>query len=475
MAKRFTDAKIKGLKPTSKRVILFEHGGRGFGLRVEPSGRKSFFLEYRFGEAEERRNRILTIGKYPTVSLTEARSIASQSLSQIEQDIDPATQKLTKKITDQNALTVGDLVEEYIEKWARVKKKEQSWKEDERLLNKDILPVFGRKKAKDIRRRDIVLLLDAIVKRGATITANRVLAVTRKMFNFAVGRDIIDASPCVQIPAPSKENRRERYLSENEIKVFWKKLDDAKMSQEIKLALKFLLVTGQRKNEVIGAEWNEFDLKNKWWTIPEEKSKSKLTHRVPLPSTAMEILNELKKITGQYQFVFASRVGHKKRNPERKAGMFPILGSAVDRALRNNQTNNLKTKQKKNFNLEHFTPHDLRRTVASMITKSGVDRSVLKKILNHADRGVTAVHDIYEYDKEKQVHMLAWDRELKKILASQKRTKSKEVFPKKSKKTEPKRATPKKTIKEDGSTITYEQFLKEENLRDFTKKNNLIL
>ena len=470
MAKRFTDAQIKRLKPTSKRAIIFEHGGRGFGLRIEPSGRKSFFLEYRFGEAEERRNRVLTIGKYPTVSLTEARSIASQSLSQIEQDIDPATQKLTKKIPDRNALTVGDLVEEYIEKWAKVKKKEQSWKEDERLLNKDILPVFGRKKAKDIRRRDIVLLLDAIVERGATITANRVLAVTRKMFNFAVGRDIIDASPCVQIPAPSKENRRERYLSEDEIKVFWEKLDDAKMSQEIRLALKFLLVTGQRKNEVIGAEWSEFDLKNKWWTIPAEKSKNKLTHRVPLTSTAMEILNALKKSTGQYQFVFASPVGHTKRNPERKAGIFPILGSAVDRALRNNQTNNLKTKQKNIFNLDHFTPHDLRRTTASMMTKSGVDRLVLKKILNHADREVTAIYDIYEDDKEKQVAMRTWDRELKQILTSQKRTKSKKVLPDKRKKKESKKVPPKEKIKENNNTITYEQFIKEENLRDFTKK-----
>ena len=470
MAKRFTDAQIKRLKPTSKRAIIFEHGGRGFGLRIEPSGRKSFFLEYRFGEAEERRNRVLTIGKHPTVSLTEARSIASQSLSQIEQDIDPATQKLTKKTPDRNALTVGDLVEEYIEKWAKVKKKERSWKEDERLLNKDILPVIGRKKAKDIRRRDIVLLLDAIVERGATITANRVLAVTRKMFNFAVGRDIIDASPCVQIPAPSKENRRERYLSEDEIKVFWEKLDDAKMSQEIRLALKFLLVTGQRKNEVIGAEWSEFDLKNKWWTIPAEKSKNKLTHRVPLTSTAMEILNALKKITGQYQFVFASPVGHTKRNPERKAGIFPILGSAVDRALRNNQTNNLKTKQKNIFNLDHFTPHDLRRTTASMMTKSGVDRLVLKKILNHADREVTAIYDIYEDDKEKQVAMRTWDRELKNILTSQKRTESKKVLPDKRKKKESKKVPPKEKIKENNNTITYEQFIKEENLRDFTKK-----
>ena len=110
MAKRFTDAQIKGLKPTNKRAILFEDGGRGFGIRIEPSGRKSFFLEYRFGEAEERRNRVLTIGKYPRVSLTKARSIASQSLAHVEQDVDPATQKQTLIIANRDALSVADLV-----------------------------------------------------------------------------------------------------------------------------------------------------------------------------------------------------------------------------------------------------------------------------------------------------------------------------------------------------------------------------
>lgn len=245
---------------------------------------------------------------------------------------------------------------------------------------------MGRKRAKDIRRRDIVLLLDAIVERGATITANRVLAVTRKMFNFAVGRDIIDASPCIQILAPSKENRRERNLSEDEIKVFWDKLDDAKMSQEIRLALKFLLATAQRKSNVIGAEWKEFDLKSKWWTIPTEKSKDKQIHRVPLTPTAIKILNELKKFTGQYQFVFASPIGATRRNPERQVGMFPILGSAVDHALRDNLTEDLKTGRINVFNLDYFTPHDLRRTVASIMKKSGIQQLTVKKILNHIDR-----------------------------------------------------------------------------------------
>ena len=279
---------------------------------------------------------------------------------------------------------------------------------------------MGRKKAKDIRRRDIVLLLDEIVDRGAAITANRVLAVTRKMFNFAVGRDIIDASPCVQIPAPAKENGRERNLSEDEIKIFWEKLDDAKMSQEIRFALKFLLVTAQRKSEVMTAEWKELDFKNKWWTIPAEKAKNKQTHRVPLTTMAIEILNEIKRITGKYQFVFASPVGATKRSPDKQVGTSPILGSSVDHALRDNLTDDPKTGRINIFKLDHFTPHDLRRTAASMMTRSGVQRLTVKKILNHADGEITAIYDRYEYDKEKQKAMSAWDRKLRDIFSGEK-------------------------------------------------------
>ena len=419
MAKRFTASQLKGLKPKNKRKILYEDGGKGFGIRIEPSGRKSFFLEYRFGKGKERRNRVLTIGQFPIISLTKARSIASHSLDQIEQGDDPATQKIIKKTADRNAVTVNDLVEEYLDKWAKVKKKERSWKEDERLLRKDIIPVMGRKKAKDIRRRDIALLLDEIVDRGAAITANRVLAVTRKMFNFAVGRDIIDASPCVQIPAPSKENRRERNLSEDEVSIFWNKLDDCKMSKEIKIALKFLLITAQRKSEVIEAEWNEFNFKDKWWTIPKTKTKNKKSHRVPLPPIGIEVLNEMKKITGEYKFVFASPIGVTKRNPNRRVGMSPILGASVDHALRDNLIDDPDTGRINIFKLDHFTPHDLRRTATSIMSKSGVPRLTLKKILNHSDGEVTAVYDQYEYDKEKKKALEKWGRKLQSIISSE--------------------------------------------------------
>jgi integrase len=289
------------------------------------------------------------------------------------------------------------------------------------------------------------------------------------MFNFAVGRDIIDASPCVQIPAPSKENRRERNLSEDEISVFWDKLRDAKMSEEIRLALKFLLVTAQRKSEVTDSEWKEFDLENKWWTIPPERTKNKQSHRVPLTPIAIQILKELKLITGEYQFTFASPEGATKRNPDRLPGTVPIIASAVDNALRDNLTEDPKTKRTNIFNLGHFTPHDLRRTAASMMTRSGIQRLTVKKILNHSDREITAVYDRYEYDKEKQTAMRAWDKELKKILTNQSKAESKQILTKQEKKT-PKKIVTNQKKENANEEITYEQFLKNNKLRDFTKK-----
>ena len=406
MSKRFTNSQLKALKPLKKRYIRFEGGGKGFGIRVEPTGRKTFFFEYRF----QGRNRVFTIGPFPKVGLNQARSQASQLKHQVENGIDPGLEKKTKQATDRNAFTVRDLVEEYLEKWAKPNKKEKSYKEDLRLLNKDVLPSWGRRKAKDIIRRDIVLLLDEIVDRGANVTANRTLAVIRKMFNFAVSRDILDASPCAAIASPTKEKSRERVLSETEIKSFWSGLDNASMVPGMKLLLKFLLITAQRKGEVLEAEWNEFDLDKHWWEIPAEKTKTKNIHRVPLSPLAIKILKEAKQYSNGSRWIFPSPVGSTKNEPDRKPWTFPFTGPAVDHAVRDNM---------KIFAINHFTPHDLRRTAASMMTKSGIERLTVKKLLNHSDKETTAIYDRYGYDKEKRKATTNWHRRLEKILGEE--------------------------------------------------------
>ena len=155
-----------------------------------------------------------------------------------------------------------------------------------------MIPQLGRRKSRDIKPREIILVIDKIVERGSPISAARTLRILKKMFSFAVSRGILDASPCVAIEPPAKEGNRERVLSEEEIKKFWFGLDDALMAEGTRIILKLLLVTAQRKGEVTKSEWSEIDFNTGWWTIPSSKAKNKRTHRVPLTGIAIDLLRE---------------------------------------------------------------------------------------------------------------------------------------------------------------------------------------
>ncbi len=394
---KFTDRQIKSLKPKKERYEVWETNGKGFGVRVAPTGRKSFIFLYRFQGASRR----ITFGNYPEISLADAHAAHAKARQLLDQGTDPATIEQDAKEESRRSPSVRRLVEEYIEKYAKPRKR--SWKEDHRILHKDVVPRWGKKKAHDISRRDIILLLDEIVDRGALIQANRTLAAIRKMYSFAMGRGILDSSPCVAIPSPSKENRRDRVLNEDEIRTFWNKLDTAKMEKATALALKLQLATAQRKGEVAGAEWKDLDMKNSWWTIPAEKAKNGLPHRVPLSSLAKELLDELKTMTGDFRWLF----------PSPRKGQH-IAETSVDHAVRANA---------EHFKIDHFTPHDLRRSVASMMTASGVQRLTVSKILNHVETGITSVYDRHSYDKEKRKALRLWGLQLETILGLKKSNK----------------------------------------------------
>jgi integrase len=394
---KFTDRQIKTLKPKTERYEVWEDNGKGFGVRISSAGRKSFIFLYRFKGTSRR----MTFGNYPSISLADAHASHSKARQLLDKGIDPATVEQDAREESRRSPTIRRLVEEYIEKYAKPRKR--SWKEDERILNKDVIPRWGKRKAQDITRRDIILLLDEIVDRGALIQANRTLAAIRKMYSFAMGRGILESSPCVAVPAPSKENRRDRFLNEEEIKKFWSKLDIAKMEKSTALALKLQLAVAQRKGEVVGAEWVDIDLINGWWTIPAKKSKNGYPHRVPLSAVAMNILRKLKSLTGNSRWLFPSpRVGQH------------IAETSVDHAVRVNA---------EHFEIDHFTPHDLRRTAASMMTASGIQRLTVSKVLNHVETGVTSIYDRHSYDKEKRQALELWGRKLESIITGKKSAK----------------------------------------------------
>jgi hypothetical protein len=199
---KFTDKFIDALKPKAVRYEVWE--GRGFGMRVSPHGVKTWVWMYHF----DGRPRRMTLGTYPELPLAEAHVKLADARKLLTKGVDPGAKAVADHKAERIAETVSELAEAYLEKWARPRKR--SADEDERQLRKDVIPAWGRRKAKDITRRDVLALLDNIVDRGSPIAADRTLAVIRRMFGWALSRDIIPASPCVAVKAPAREPPRPR-------------------------------------------------------------------------------------------------------------------------------------------------------------------------------------------------------------------------------------------------------------------------
>lgn len=356
---KFTDRGVEKLRRKTTRYEVFEDGHPGFGLRVGPKGRKAWVWLYRY-QGKARR---VTLGTLPETSLADAHEKQAQAEKKLKAGIDPGAEQLSLQEAERLAPTVAALAYEYLERHAKPNKR--SWREDDRILQKDILPQWKHRKAKAIERDEVKALLNSIVDRGAPIQANRTLAVIRKTFNFAFEEAIVQVSPCAGVKAPAQARENDRVLSEEELRLFWLRLEQARMIRLTKLALKLQLLTAQRKGEVIAAEWN--DISGDVWTIPARKAKNNLAHRVPLSRQALAVLAELKTLADESRWLFPSKIAD-----------MHLLPTSVDHALRKNRPV---------FDINSFTPHDLRRTAASHMTALGISRLVVQKILNHKEKG----------------------------------------------------------------------------------------
>ena len=226
----------------------------------------------------------------------------------------------------------------------------------------------------------------------APIMANRTLALVRKMFNFAIAHDWLEANPCHMLARPAPERQRDRVLADDEIRAVWTALDDEQ--PKVATLFRLRLLTAQRGGELLGAAWSEFDLESGWWTIPAARSKNRLAHRVPLSPPALRLLKELHKSTGVSTWVFPS--------PKKAGPHIAHAQKAIERVVRRSGV--------------PFRGHDLRRTAASLMVGAGVPRLVVSKILNHVETGVTAVYDRHSYDPEKRAALDFWGKRLEQIV-----------------------------------------------------------
>jgi integrase len=360
--------------------------------------------------------RRMTLGKYPQVSLKEARKTYEEARARVARGFDPGAEridnreKIKREREEQlSLLTVSRLADDYIERHAKPNKR--SWEQDQAALQIDIIPNWGSRKAADITRRDVNKLLDKIIDRGGPIAANRRLSLIRKMFNFGMQRGELNANPCFGMQKPSPEHPKDRVLSDYELRELWAALntDRFKATETIKLAIKLQLLTATRIGEIVGTRWDEIDLDGHWWEIPLERMKNKKIHRVWLTATAVEILDRARNIQTEQGiisgWVFTSPYSTPKDRP---IGSLSV-GQAISRNIQQ-------------LGIDAFTPHDLRRTVSTRLAELGILPHIADKVLSHTDSTVRGRHyDKFSYDFEKRKALEAWAEHLREIVTGDRR------------------------------------------------------
>lgn len=384
-----TDLKVKNLKPRSQRYEVADT--KGLYIRIAPSGEKTWIFRYVFDGIRNR----LTLGSYPGVTIEQAHQKRGEAKAKIQNGINPGVLAKEQKARRKADPTFSDMLAEI---WERELQHKKSGLATRKLLEKDAVPAWGKRKITDLKRRDIVLLLDKIRDR-APIVANRVHGALSRLFNFAAERGVIEDSPCTRI-RKTTEKGRSRVLTDDEIRMLWKALDLENAGIAIyrvsRLALKMILLTGQRPGEVVGMRWDEID--GDFWNIPAERMKGGEPQRVPLCPMAANVIEQAEPYSAECEYVFQSSY---------KPGE-PITRQCLTRAVARHWS-------EIGFS-ERFSPHDLRRTLRTRLAEIGVPDIVAERVLGHKLQGMMAIYNQHSYDVEKRQSLMRWEGRLKEVV-----------------------------------------------------------
>ena len=378
---RFTEPFVRTVESDRQK----EYCEDGLCLRVYATGRKVWFLPYRNQEGRFRR---LKLGTYPALSLKQARSLARSRRGEVEQGADPQAERMRGREAE---ATFARLASLYMENHAKAKKR--SWKEDQRILEKDLLPAWKDRPAESITRKEIAQLVERIARRGAPVMANRTLALVGKICTFGVEREILEHNPRVGLSWPAKEKPRDRTLTMEEIKLVWKALDTFPVFMGA--LFRVLLFTGQRSTPAM--QMRKTDITGDVWTIPAEVMKSHHEHRVFLSPQCQEVLDRCVQEAPESPWVFPS--------PKKQDSPINSMGKALVRL--------------RDVCGLHFTRHDLRRTCATHLSRLGCPRHLLIQVLDHSDGSVTSIYDRYSYDEELREWMGRWGREVERVTTTE--------------------------------------------------------
>lgn len=398
MAKALTSKAAEAAKPAKNRQEIPDGIVSGLYLVVQPSGTKSWALRYRFTGRPAK----LTLGRFsPTgdggLSVADARSAAGDWLEKIERGENPAAAKQEAKAARlEGRNKIANLLDQF-EK--RHLSKLRSRKQVRQLLDKHVVPVWGEMDVTTITRRDVTDLLDQVAEKSGGVTANRVLAHIRKFMAWCLSRAIIEINPAAGVEKPAKEKSRDRFLSDEEIRLFWEACK--KEGQPFGTIGKLLLLTGQRKSEV--TEITDAEIKGDVWHLSPERTKNGRAHDVPLLKAAKAILDSVVRKESAAGYLFTTN------------GRTPVSGF-------NKPTNRIRERMNKaaGRELPDWKLHDLRTTCATGLARLGIPVRHTEAVLNHVSGtggGIVAVYQRYDYMDEKREALELWAQAIDAILA----------------------------------------------------------
>lgn len=363
---RLTDIAIRNLKPQHDRYEVTDPASRGLYVCVFPSGKKSYVVRFRVAGV----HRKLTLQS--GVSLASARKLAADAMHEVALGRDPTEQKKEAKAKAANAAanTLRGVCAEYVK---RELSKLRSAKDRERYLNKVILPALGNRQIDSIRRGEIIRLLDRVEDQSGACTADAVLQILQRVFNWWSLRNEDFRSPVVRGMKrySAEENSRERILTDNEIRKIWTATDGSGCYESF---VRFLLLTSARRTEAAAMTFEE--IKDGVWTVPASRSKTGVEIVRPLSKAALAIIDAQPRV-GDCIFGISGRpltaFGRRKAAFDKKCGF------------------------------SDWTQHDLRRTARTLLSRAGVDADIAERALGHSLGKMRKVYDHHDYANELRI------------------------------------------------------------------------
>ncbi|RQT12115.1 tyrosine-type recombinase/integrase [Burkholderia contaminans] len=376
-----TDTRIKALQPKAARYPVADGGG--LLLEVMPSGSKIWRYRY---SLHGKRQPTVTIGEYPAIALSVARERARRYAEIVASGVSPVAD--ARK--DRGAMKSVDTVREFGGYWIEQQmagKSEEYQRTTKRALEKDVYPAIGSKPVSEVTPGDVLAICDRIKKRGAPKMALHTRNVLKRMYEYAIARQLVLHNPAQVIVARfvATQESRDRVLSPDEIGHVLRAVYASSIRRPLKLAIHLLVLTMVRKSELIEARWSEFDLDAGIWRIPAERMKKDREHWVYLAPQAVAMLRELHENRTSQQYAFPSSRGADR----------PIAKSTLNQAVR-----------ALDMEIQHFVLHDFRRTASTHLHEMGQPSDAIEKALAHAIKGIKGVYNRAEYAEQRR-HILA--------------------------------------------------------------------